>query len=466
MATNQEEVPLTVLMVPLAAQGHLNQLLHLSRLMAARDIPVHYVAGEAHIRQARTRLHGWDPSSIHFHHLPTPPFTNPPPNPNSPTKFPAHLIPSLVSSMHLRQPVFELAQRLAPTTRRLAVLYDSSLPYVVQDVPTLPNAAAYCFHSIAAFSVYSFHWEYTGKTTKLKNEASFIEQVPSVDGCFPPEFVEVMQFQHNLPKISSGDIYNTSRVIEAAYLDLLANEKSTGTGNIWAVGPFNPVSVSETESKQFEEREACLKWLDTQSLNSVILVSFGSTCSLSDDQISEIAEGLEKSGQRFIWVIRDADRGNIFQGDVRRAPLPEMYEERVRERGLILRDWAPQLEILGHRATGGFMTHCGWNSCIESISMGVPVAAWPMHSDQPRNAVLMTKVLGIGVEAAEWAHRDRVVPAAAVESAVRRLMASEEGVEIRKRAEELGDAVRKSMLQGGVSVKEMDSFIAHITKSD
>ncbi|KAG6414127.1 hypothetical protein SASPL_126845 [Salvia splendens] len=335
--------------------------------------------------------------------------------------------------MHLRQPVFELAQRLAPTTRRLAVLYDSSLPYVVQDVPTLPNAAAYCFHSIAAFSVYSFHWEYTGKTTKLKNESSFIEQVPSAEGCFPPEFAEVMQFQHNLPKISSGDIYNTSRVIEATYLDLLANEKSTGTGNIWAVGPFNPVSVSE--SKQFEEREACLKWLDVQSLNSVILVSFGSTCSLSDDQISEIAEGLEKSGERFIWVIRDADRGNIFEGDVRRAPLPEMYEERVRERGLILRDWAPQLTILGHKATAqerGPHDQGSWDR----------------------------------VEAVEWAHRDRVVPSGAVESAVKRLMASEEGVEIRKRAEELGDAVRKSVLQGGISVKEMDSFIAHITKSD
>ncbi|KAG6411486.1 hypothetical protein SASPL_129569 [Salvia splendens] len=247
-------------MVPLPAQGHLNQLLHLSRLVAARDIPVHYEAGEAHIRQARTRLHGWDPSSspsIHFHPLTTPPFPNPTPipNPNSPTIFPAHLILSLLYSMHVRQPVFELAQRLAPTARRLVVLYDSSIPYIVQDVPALPNAASYCFHSIAAFSVYSFHWEYTGKTktTKLKNEASFIEQVPSAERCFPPEFAEVMQFQHNLLKFISGDI-------EAAFLDLLADEKSTGTGNVWVVGPFNPVSVSE--SKQSEERDASLKWLD------------------------------------------------------------------------------------------------------------------------------------------------------------------------------------------------------------
>ncbi|XP_057784561.1 zeatin O-glucosyltransferase-like [Salvia miltiorrhiza] len=452
-------VPLAVVMVPLAAQGHLNQLLHLSRLIAARGIPVHYVAAEAHIRQARSRVHGWDPSSaaaIHFHDLPTPAFSNPAPDPNAASKFPAQLIPSLVSSMHLRQPVVELVRELAASALKLAVVYDSTLPYVVQDVPAIPNAKAYCFHSIAAFSVYSFAWEYAGKPS-LTEEASIFENVPSADGCFPPEFAEVMQFQHNLPKISSGDIYNTSRVIEGAYIDLLAKEKPTGTGEIWAVGPFNPV-----ERKQSDE--LCLKWLDKYSLNSVILVSFGSTCSLSDEQITEIAVGLEKSGQNFIWVIREADRGNVFQGEARRAPLPEMYQERVQGRGLILRDWAPQLEILGHVATGGFLTHCGWNSCMESISMGVPVVAWPMHSDQPRNAVLMTKVLGIGVEVAEWARGEGIIPSAAVETAVRRLMASEEGEGIRNRAAELGDAVTKSVLQGGVSTKEMDSFITHISK--
>ncbi|KAL6555387.1 Zeatin O-glucosyltransferase [Orobanche gracilis] len=110
------------------------------------------------------------------------------------------------------------------------------------------------------------------------------------------------------------------------------------------------------------------------------------------------------------------------------------------------------------------MTHCGWNSCIESISMGKPIIAWPMHSDQPRNAVLMTKVLRIGVQIKDWARRDEVISSDEIENALRRLMSSDEGNEMRRRAAALGDAVEKSLMEGGVSSKEMDSFITHIAR--
>lgn len=43
---------------------------------------------------------------------------------------------------------------------------------------------------------------------------------------------------------------------------------------------------------------------------------------------------------------------------------------------------------------------------MESISLGVPVATWPMHSDQPRNAFLITEVLKIGLVVNDWEHRD------------------------------------------------------------
>lgn len=140
------------------------------------------------------------------------------------------------------------------------------------------------------------------------------------------------------------------------------------------------------------------------------------------------------------------------------------YEERIKERGMIVRDWAPQLEILGHASTGGFMSHCGWNSCMESISTGVPIVTWPMHSDQPKNAALLTKVLKIGVELKDWSHWEEMVASTMVEKAVRKLMGSEEGNEIRKRAQELGIAVRESVKEGGSTCKELQSFLAHITR--
>ncbi|KAL8489507.1 hypothetical protein ACS0TY_025426 [Phlomoides rotata] len=452
MANLDQETPVAIVMVPLPAQGHLNQLLHLSRLVSAYNLPVHFVGSTTHIRQAKLRVHGWNPTSsttFHFHELPTPAFTNPLPDPNAATKFPSQIIPSMRASTHLRQPVHDLIQKLSSTVGRVVVIYDSMMAYVVQDVCDISNVESYCFQSISAFSLYSFYWEGYGKPY-LPKEAEIVEQVPSAEGCFSPEFEDLSKLQIEAQKPKSGDLYNTSRVIEGLYVDLLAKGKITGTGLNWAIGPFNPVTTLS------EKRGTCMDWLDKQGLNSVIFISFGSTSSLSDEQFYELAHGLERSEQKFVWVVRDADKGDVFEGGVRRPPLPEGFEERVEGRGVILREWAPQLEILSHSSIGGFLTHCGWNSCMESISMGVPIVAWPMHSDQPRNAVLMTKVLRIGVEIKEWDRREEVVSSEIVEKGVKRLMASEEGDEMRKRAGELGHAVKNS--------KEMESFITHITR--
>lgn len=96
--------------------------------------------------------------------------------------------------------------------------------------------------------------------------------------------------------------------------------------------------------------------------------------------------------------------------------------------------------------------------------MGVPIAAWPMHSDQPRNTVLVAQVLKVGLVVRDWAQREQLVAASTVEKKVRSLMASKEGDDMRKRAAELGATIQRSMDEGGVSRKELDSFVAHITR--
>ncbi|KAL0334324.1 UNVERIFIED_CONTAM: Zeatin O-xylosyltransferase [Sesamum angustifolium] len=152
------------------------------------------------------------------------------------------------------------------------------------------------------------------------------------------------------------------------------------------------------------------------------------------------------------------------KSELRRAELPEGFEEKVKEVGMVVRDWVPQPEILAHKSTGGFMSHCGWNSCIESITMGVPIAAWPMHSDQPRNTMFVTQVLKMGIAVMDWERRTEPVQASAIENAVRRLMASEEGDAIRKWVEELAATLRQATEPGGASRLELDSFVAHITR--
>ncbi|KAL8459931.1 hypothetical protein ACS0TY_031729 [Phlomoides rotata] len=459
---NRNDPKIAVVMVPLPAQGHLNQLLNLSRIISAANIPVHYIGGATHVRQAKLRVHGgWDPASnpnIQFHEFSTPPFNNPPPNPHSQTKFPVQLLPSLSASTRLRHPVFTFVNTISSKYSRVVVIFDSLMSYVVQDIDSVPNVESYCFRSVSAFTVYSIYWDAAGRPDLL-GEARIMNEIPSMEGIFPPEFKEFSVLQRGSKKIFSGDLFNSSRAIEGVYLDLLETEKKSGAEKTWALGPFNPF-VFQAKN----ERHKCLEWLDKQEVNSVIFVSFGTTSSLSDEQVQEMAFGLERSGHKFIWVVRDADKGDIFTGEVRRGELPEGFEERVRERGMVVRDWAPQLEILGHCSTGGFMSHCGWNSTTESISMGVPIAAWPMHSDQPGNAFLVTKVLRIGVEVVDWGRRDGVVMSERVENVVRKLMGTEEGEEMRRRAEELGVAVRNSVMEGGSRSKEMDSFITHITR--
>nr|XP_016436270.1 PREDICTED: zeatin O-xylosyltransferase-like [Nicotiana tabacum] len=173
--------------------------------------------------------------------------------------------------------------------------------------------------------------------------------------------------------------------------------------------------------------------------------------------------GLELSKQNFIWVLRDADEVDN-SGKSKKLKLPEGFEERAKGVGLVVREWAPQPEILAHPSTGRFLSHCGWNSCIESITLIVPIATWPMHYDQPKNGFLVTEILKIGLAVREWEKRDELITASAIENVVRKLMTSEEGDVIRNKAKELGEAVRQSTQKGGAARMELESFIAHITR--
>jgi hypothetical protein len=460
--SNNQQNQVVVVVVPFPAQGHLNQLLHLSRLILSHNIPVHYVGTSTHNRQATVRVQGWDPNSIsniHFHNFKVPPFVSPPPTPNSETKFPSHLVPSFEASTHLRQPVAELMQSLSSVFKRVVVIHDSLMASVVQDAKNIANVENYLFMSTCAFTYF------TSLSDKLGNiipkESPHIIDTPSMmEGCFTAEIIDFITRQNEFYELNDGTIFNTSRAIESPYLELI--EKIISNKKHWALGPFNPLTIEKNDSKG---RHSCIEWLDKQEPKSVIYVSFGSTTTLTDEEVEQLAIGLEQSKKKFIWVLRDADKGDIFDGsEVKRYVLPKRFGEGVEGMGLVVRDWAPQLEILNHPSTGGFMSHCGWNSTLESLSMGVPIAAWPMHSDQPKNSVLITQVLKVGLLVRDWSKRDELVAASDIENVVRTLMDTKEGDEMRERAVNLKNAICISTEEGGVSRMEMDSFIAHITR--
>ncbi|XAR69485.1 Trans-zeatin O-beta-D-glucosyltransferase [Bertholletia excelsa] len=458
------EAQAVAVMVPFPAQSHLNQMLHLSCLLSAYDVPVHFACSAPHVRQAKLRFNDMNrlnAAKLSFHELPTPPFLSPAPDPNSPAKFPSHLLPSFEASLHLRGPMATFLQEISVTARRVIVIRDALMAYAVQDAATLANVESYSFYPTCAFTCYFDGWEFTGKSFETDEP----EGLPSLEGCYTAEVIKFFTIQNDHEDWSSGILINSSRAIEGFYIDLLessANKLQSTPRKIWAIGPLNREAAKE--SRDSGRQHKCLEWLDKQTSNSVVYVSFGTTTSLTDEQIKEIALGLEESRQKFIWSLRDADKADIFSGNLRRTQLPEGYEERVKEFGMVVRDWAPQLEILGHPSTGGFLSHCGWNSCLESITMGVPMAAWPMHSDQPKNAFLVTDILRAGVVVNKWKPNKELVSSLTIAEAVKDLMASRKGEEIRKKAEELGCATMQYWDEGGVSRIELDSFVAHIIR--
>ncbi|EXC24802.1 Hydroquinone glucosyltransferase [Morus notabilis] len=147
-----------------------------------------------------------------------------------------------------------------------------------------------------------------------------------------------------------------------------------------------------------EDQSECLKWLDGQPSGSVLFVSFGSGGTLSFRQMNELALGLEMSGQRFLWVVRSPNdkvsNGSFFSLRNDNDPfafLPNGFLETTKARGLVVTSWAPQAQVLAHISTGGLLTHCGWNSTLESVVHGVPLIAWPLYAEQKMNAVLLTE---------------------------------------------------------------------------
>ncbi|CAN4109216.1 unnamed protein product [Withania somnifera] len=462
---SQKSQNIAVVIVPFLAQGHLNQLLQLSCLIASyKNIKVHYVSTKTHNLQAKLRfIHGFDDtfSKIHFHEFPTPNFFCPNPNPNSRIKFPSHLQPSFEASSYLRNPVKTLIQTLSSKYQRVVIINDSRWDQLYKILCRCPTRKLTLF--IVCQLLLYFYLYGKVKKRQVPIESEMLKDLPSLESCFSPEFERFMRREYDCMKFSLGKIYNTCRVIESPFLDLLSKQLSNNNMKQWALGPFNPVTLSKKGSDTRSHK--CLLWLDKQEPNSVLYVSFGTTTSFSDEQIKEMAIGLEQSQHKFVWVLRDADKGNVFAKDsLRKIVLPKGFEERVKERGILVRDWAPQLEILSHCSTGGFLSHCGWNSCMESISMGVPITAWPMHSDQPRNTILITKILKIGLVVREWVHRNELVTSNMVKKSVEKLMATKEGDEMRNRAKKLSVEIRKSVEEGGVKRMELDSFISHITR--
>lgn len=227
---------------------------------------------------------------------------------------------------------------------------------------------------------------------------------------------------------------------------------------------IGPLLLSPEQNREATiSTEDCIRWLDKKESHSVIYVSFGLQHTISASQMMNLAKALDSSGRSFIWVVRPPLGFDTNEEFVAEQWLPEGFLLRVHdeERGLIVQKWAPQLEILAHRSTGLYISHCGWNSVLESLENGVPLISWPMAAEQFYNAKLLAEDVGVCVEVARGTHFE-VRPEDIVEKIEIVMGENETGNKIRRKSleirETIRDAVRDEEDYQGSSVKAMQEF--------
>ncbi|KAI3687853.1 hypothetical protein L1987_81556 [Smallanthus sonchifolius] len=265
-----------------------------------------------------------------------------------------------------------------------------------------------------------------------------------------------------------GVIVNSFEELEQGYVDEYQKLKRD---KVWCIGPLSLCHKDESEKvrrgkKSSIHKNECLKWLDSQENSSVIYACLGSVSRIEPAQLIELALALESSKRPFIWVVRAGHKTEKIEKWIDE----EGFEERTKDRGLLIHGWAPQLLILSHPAIEGFLTHCGWNSTLEGVSAGVPLVTWPQFQEQFYNEKLVVQVLKVGVSVGAqktvWGDEDKsgeVVKREEFIKAIEMVMEEgEEGEERRKRAKEFGKMANKAIEEGGSSRQNITRLIQDI----
>ncbi|CAN1749094.1 UDP-glycosyltransferase 71K2 [Linum perenne] len=268
-----------------------------------------------------------------------------------------------------------------------------------------------------------------------------------------------------------GIVVNSFDKLESRALDLLDDKTFPP---VFPVGPVLNLKGHDTYGNTSSSSQKAMTWLDAQPPKSVVFMCFGSLGSFSDAQLKEVAIGLEQAQHvRFLWVIRRKsspdDCEDYSPSSPALKPLGEGFLERTKDRVMVC-GWLPQAAILSHNAIGGFMSHCGWNSTLESIWHAVPILAWPMYSEQQMNAFYLVRELGLAVELRAdyriWeGDEDGEMSVKGDEIARKIELVMDEESDVRKKVKEMSELGKSSLGEGGSSFDSMGRFIDLVIKN-
>ncbi|XP_062076038.1 hydroquinone glucosyltransferase-like [Humulus lupulus] len=459
-----------ILIVPTPGMGHLFPLIEFSkRLVAQHDIAITFIVpndGSSSIELQKKLLQSL-PSPISSDFLP--PVNMDDLTAETPIEDRIEL--TLTRSLPaLRQTL----ETLTESTHYAALVVDVFGPAAFEVAQEF-NIPPYIFFPTTA-TVLSFFFYLPKLDAITSAEYRYLPDPVQLPGCIPIEGRDFFSPLHDRKTqtyrafVRMAEKYNLAAgIMVNSFVDLEPGPFKAIIDRIHGNPPIYPVGpLTQTGSSNSSSEPECLRWLDNQPKGSVIFVSFGSGGTLSQEQFTELATGLELSGQRFLWVIRspsDKASSAFFTLKSQKSPfdyLPDGFLERTKGLGLVVDSWAPQVRVLAHGSTGGFLTHCGWNSTLESVVHGVPLVAWPLYAEQKMNAVLVGES-GLNVGVRVKMNEKGMVGREEICEYVKNLMEGEEGKVMKKRMSELKEAAKLALGHEGSSTKSL-AEVAQIWK--
>ncbi|CAN4096110.1 unnamed protein product [Withania somnifera] len=407
-----------VLMFPYLAYGHITPFVEVAKKLADRGFSIDLCSTPINLSFIKEKIPHKYSSSIQPVELHLPDTSELPPHYHSTNGLPAHLLPIVYKDLMMAKPQF---YQIMKDRKPDVLVHDIMQPWSTEIASSLNIPAIKYFIGSGATCCYHGHFHCK----------------PGVEFPFPALYLNDYEIKTDrsveVEVVEEGErimLLNTSRAIDGKYMDYLSE---IGEVKILPTGAL----VQDEDAGDMEEMEI-ITWLGKKKEHSTVFISFGSENFLTKEEMEEVAYGLELSNVNFIWVVRHPRGEQVVKIE---EALPQGFLERIGERGRIFEGWAPQIRILNHEGIGAFVTHCGWNSTLESIEVGVPMIALPVNpiSDQPINARLNVDN-GIAVELARDGngkfHRGSIA------ETIKDVIFGEIGEDLRRKVKSLGENIK------------------------
>ncbi|XP_028781179.1 gallate 1-beta-glucosyltransferase [Neltuma alba] len=478
MVSESETAPIHALLVSFPGQGHINPLLRLGKRLASKGLFVTFTTPENAGKDLRNANHivsdkpipvgdgflrfeffedGWKEDDSRRKNL---------------SEYLAQL--ELVGKQVISQMIHKYNDSHQPVS---CVINNAFVPWVcdVASELNLPCAVLW----VQSCAVFSAYYHFFHKLVPFPSDSD-----PHIDVHLPSLPVlkhdEIPSFLHShspyrfigelileqIKKLTSPFcvLMDTFEELEKDYIKYMSKFCVIRSVGPLFKNPAKPEDSGRSESDEIRgdlcvKADDCIEWLNSKPSGSVVYISFGSVVFLPQEQVDEIAYALLDSAVSFLWVLKPPHRSLGLPSQV----LPGGFLEKTMGRGKVVQ-WSPQEEVLAHPSVSCFVTHCGWNSSLETLTCGVPVLAFPAWGDQITNAKFLVDVFGVGIRLGRGQDQNKVITRDEVTRCLEDATVGPKAQELKNNSLRWKAAAEAAIADGGSSIRNLEAFVEDVKR--